>query len=110
YRRGFVLAMSADAQPFNLIEHLVEYIVQSAARPSGAQGRALRRWYALTLQRCCDALVNNTNVTPAYEAFPDIRSSLSYPRPPVHAHLPAPRRTPPATICPSCGRRPDRGS
>jgi hypothetical protein len=30
------------------------------------------------LQRSRDALVNNTNVTPAYEAFSDIRSSLSY--------------------------------
>ena len=37
HRQRFLITVGADQQEFDLIEHVVEYIVQSAARPRGAR-------------------------------------------------------------------------
>lgn len=79
-RRRFLITLGPDQQAFDLIEHLVEYVVQSAARPRGANGRELKHWYGLTLRRCRDRVVSGSPVPQAYEVFPDLRSQLSYPR------------------------------
>jgi HEAT repeats len=93
-RQRFVITLEADQHEFDLIEHLVEFIVQSAARPRGAKGRDLKRWYSLTLQRCRDRVMTGSPVPRAYEVFPDFRSDLSYPRRSVSRPQ---RSDPPAT-------------
>jgi len=69
HRQRFLITIGADRQEFDLIEHVVEYIVQSAARPRGARGRGLRHWYGLTLQRCRDRVVTGSPVPPVWEVF-----------------------------------------
>ena len=93
-RQRFLITVGADQQEFDLVEHLVEFVVQSAARPRGALGRELRQWYCLTLQRCRDRVVTRSPVPPAWEVFPDFRSNFSYPRRSVSRPQ---RSDPPAT-------------
>lgn len=78
--RRFLVTIGTDQQAFDIIEQLIDYVVQSAARHRGALGKELRRWYGLALQRCRDRVVSGAPVADPSKVFPDFRSRFNYPR------------------------------
>jgi hypothetical protein len=78
--RRFVVGLNPGPPPWDLIGEIAEFLVQSASRPRGTRGHALRDWYALTLLHGYERAARRTVTSDVGHAFPDATAVRGYPR------------------------------
>jgi hypothetical protein len=92
YHRRFVVGLDPGPPPWDLVDQIAEFLVQSVSRPRGTRGHALREWHALTLQRGYERAARGTVTADVGLTFPDATAVRGHPR----WDIPGPARSDPA--------------
>ncbi|MGN6681263.1 MAG: HEAT repeat domain-containing protein [Streptosporangiaceae bacterium] len=80
YYNRFVVTIDPELPTFDVIAVIVEFLLQSVARPRGSTGRKLRNWFSYSLERCAARAAHGTPIASVHEMFPDARATLTYRR------------------------------
>src|SRR5262249_8178936 len=76
----FVVTIDPEPPTFDVIAVIVEFLLQSVARPRGATGRKLRSWFSHSLERCAARAARGAPIPSVHEVFPGARATLPYRR------------------------------